>query len=135
MDGSTVYGNPESGSGNEQRVPDMLEINRFFGGDVRNKLNFGEVIAALPKSVREMITSGFEMKKFARIFEDQSMMQTVEAYFNCGMNVSLTSREIYMHRNTLIYRLKNIKKQTGLDLSDFHDAVTFELLHYLYVIK
>lgn len=130
---------PETVTGNStedmQRVPDMPELNRFFDGDGHEKLNFKEVVAALPKSVREMLSSGFEIKKLAKVFEDQSMMQTVKAYLDCGMNVSLASRVLYMHRNTLIYRLKNIRKNTGLDLSDFRDAVTFKLLHYLYIIK
>ncbi len=120
---------------NYQRVPNMLEINRFFDVGDGKKVNFSEVAAALPKSVREMLTSGFEMKKFAKIFEDQSMMQTVQAYLDCGMNISKTSRLLYMHRNTLMYRLNNIRKHTGLDLSNFRDAATFELLHYLYIIK
>lgn len=120
---------------NFQRVPDMLEINRFFDGEDGKTVNYREVVAALPKSVREMLTSGFEMKNFAKIFEDQSMMQTVEVYLGSGMNISETARRLYMHRNTLMYRLNNIRKNTGLDLSDFGDAVTFELLHYLYIIK
>ena len=120
---------------NFQRVPDMLELNRFFEAEEGKKVNYREVVAALPKSVREMLTSGFEMKNFAKIFEDQSMMQTVEAYLGCGMNISETARRLYMHRNTLMYRLNNIRKNTGLDLSNFADAVTFELLHYLYILK
>ncbi|MDE6667755.1 MAG: helix-turn-helix domain-containing protein [Clostridia bacterium] len=120
---------------NYQRVPDMLEINRFFEAEEGKKVNYREVVAALPKSVREMLTSGFEMKNFAKIFEDQSMMQTVETYLGCGMNISETARRLYMHRNTLMYRLGNIRKNTGLDLSNFADAVTFELLHYLYILK
>ena len=120
---------------NFQRVPDMLELNRFFEVETGNKVNYREVVAALPKSVREMLTSGFEMKNFAKIFEDQSMMQTVEAYLASGMNISETARRLYMHRNTLMYRLNSIRKHTGLDLSKFSDAVTFELLRYLYIIK
>lgn len=122
-------------SENHQRVPDMLEINRFFEVKAPNCINYREVVAALPKSVREMLTSGFEMKNFAKIFEDSGMMQTVEAYFNCGMNISGTARALYMHRNTLMYRLNSIRKHTGLDLSSFRDAVTFKLLNYLYIIK
>ena len=120
---------------NFKRVPDMLEINRFFDGETGKNVNYREVVAALPKSVREMLTSGFEMKNFAKIFEDQSMMQTVEVYLASGMNISETARRLYMHRNTLMYRLNNIRKNTGLDLSKFADAVTFELLRYLYIIK
>ncbi|MBD5584747.1 MAG: hypothetical protein HDQ88_06665 [Clostridia bacterium] len=120
---------------NLQRVPNMLEVNRFFDANDPSEINFEEVVASLPKSVREMLTSGFEMKKFAKIFEDEGMMETCETFLKCGMNVSETSRELYMHRNTLIYRLKNIKRQTGLDLSNFSQAVTFKLLHYLYILK
>ena len=120
---------------NFKRVPDMLEINRFFDGETGKNVNYREVVAALPKSVREMLTSGFEMKNFAKIFEDQSMMQTVEAYLASGMNISETARRLYMHRNTLMYRLNSIRKNTELDLSKFADAVTFELLRYLYIIK
>lgn len=128
-------GGEEKEAVNFQRVPDMLELNRFFEAETGNKVNYREVVAALPKSVREMLTSGFEMKNFAKIFEDQSMMQTVEAYLDAGMNISETARRLYMHRNTLMYRLNNIRKNTGLDLSNFSDAVTFKLLHYLYIIK
>ena len=120
---------------NFKRVPDMLEINRFFDGEAGKEVNYREVVAALPKSVREMLTSGFEMKKFAKIFEDQSMLQTVEVYLGSGMNISETARRLYMHRNTLMYRLNSIRKHTGLDLSNFADAVTFKLLHYLYILK
>ena len=49
---------------NFQRVPDMLEINRFFDGETGKKVNYREVVAALPKSVREMLTSGFEIHFF-----------------------------------------------------------------------
>ena len=63
---------PETVTGNStedmQRVPDMPELNRFFDGDGHEKLNFKEVVAALPKSVREMLSSGFEIKKLAKVF-------------------------------------------------------------------
>ena len=110
-----------------QRVPDMLELNRFFEGETCTKVNYREVAASLPKSVREKITSRFEMKNLAKIFEDQSMMQTVETYLDCGMNISETARRLYMHRNTLIYRLDQVEKRTGLDLRRFEDAMTSKI--------
>lgn len=118
-----------------QSPRNIREINRFFTGDGNGKINFKEIVAVLPKSVREMITSGFDMKTLAKIFEDESMMQTAKAYLEHGMNISETARNLYMHRNTLMYRLNNLRKLTGLDLSRFDDAVTFALLHGLYLIK
>lgn len=115
-----------------QRVPDILETSRFKDGDV---INFAEVLATLPKSVREKLSAGFEMKNFAKIFEDEEMMRTVNAYLKSGMNVSRTARNLYMHRNTLIYRLGVVRRMTGLDLRNFDMAITFKILHSLYLLK
>lgn len=110
----------------------MPEISRFKDGDI---INFEEVVTTLPKSVREKLTSGFDMKNFAKIFEDEEMMRTVEAYLKNGMNVSRTARSLYMHRNTLIYRLGVVRRMTGLDLRNFEMAITFKMLHHLYRLK
>ena len=75
------------------------------------------------------------MKKFAKIFEDDDMMRTVDAFLENGMNASETARALYMHRNTLSYRLKTVQKKTGLDLKNFDMAVTFKILHILYTMK
>lgn len=117
---------------NLQRAPNMPELSRFKVGEV---INFEEVISTLPKSVRERLTSGFDMKSFAKIFEDEEMMRTVGAYLKNGMNVSRTARSLYMHRNTLIYRLGVVRRMTGLDLRNFEMATTFKVLHYLYLLK
>ena len=62
------------------------------------------------------------------IFNDPDMLSTAEAFLNNDLNVSLTSRELYMHRNTLIYRIDKIERETGLDIKKFSDAVTFKLI-------
>ena len=98
-------------------------------------LDFEGILSLLTKSQREKLISGYDIKKFAKVFEDGLMMQTVEAFFENGMNISLTSRRLYMHRNTLIYKINAIKKLTGLDLRDFKMAVTFKILHTLYILK
>lgn len=89
----------------------------------------------LGKSRREELLSVYDLKKFAKIFEDESMMETADTFISCGMNVSAAARKLYMHRNTLMYRLKLIYKKTGLDLRDFDMAVTFRMLHILYCLK
>lgn len=114
------------------KAPDVFELSRFKDGE---RINFQEIVTILPKSVREKISSGYDIKKFAKIFEDEEMMLTVNTFLSSGMNVSETARKLYMHRNTLIYRLGVIDRQTGLDLHDFEMAVTFKLLHYLYILK
>lgn len=98
-------------------------------------VGFEEVLSQLPKSQREKLISGYDLRNLAKIFEDGGLMQTIEAFLNGGMNVSHTARILYMHRNTLIYKINAIKKLTGLDLRDFNMAVTFKILHTLYILK
>ena len=52
---------------------------------------------------------------------------TINKFFENNLNVSETSRKLFVHRNTLVYRLEKIKKLTGLDLREFDDAITFKV--------
>lgn len=94
-----------------------------------------ELISLLPKAQRERLISGYDLKNFAKIFEDGDIMDTADGFLKYGMNVSETSRKLYMHRNTLIYRLNKIQNVTGLDIRVFDMAVTFEILRILYNAK
>ncbi len=66
------------------------------------------------------------------VFEDEEMLSTAEAFLESSLNVSETSRNLYMHRNTLLYRLDKIEKATGLNIRQFSDAVSFRVLTVLY---
>ena len=66
------------------------------------------------------------------IFEDEEMVNTAEEFLQSSLNVSETSRNLYMHRNTLLYRLDKIEKATGLNIRQFPDAVSFRVLTVLY---
>ena len=105
------------------------------GEKVPKIVELAEITTLLTKSQKEKIFSGCDVKNLAKIFEDPSMMVTVKAFLSNGMNMAKTARALYMHRNTLLYRLNVIRRLTGLDLRDFQMAVTFEILHSLYVIK
>ena len=66
--------------------------------------------------------------KAREIFEDKEMVLTAEEFLENSLNISETSRELYLHRNTLTYRLDKIEKATGLDLRKFSDALTFRII-------
>ena len=66
------------------------------------------------------------------IFEDEEMLNTAETFLQTSLNVSETSRNLYMHRNTLLYRLDKIEKATGLNIRSFSDAVSFRVLTILH---
>lgn len=63
----------------------------------------------------------------ARLFSEE-MLFTIEMFFKKDLNLSDTARQLYIHRNTLVYRLDKVQRQIGLDLRKFEDAVTFKML-------
>jgi carbohydrate diacid regulator len=58
---------------------------------------------------------------------DEETLTTINKFFENNLNVSETSRQLYIHRNTLVYRLDKLQKQTNLDLRVFDDAITFKI--------
>ena len=66
------------------------------------------------------------------IFEDEEMLATAEEFLSASLNVSETARNLYVHRNTLLYRLDKIEKITGLNIRLFSDAVSFRVLTVLH---
>ena len=78
----------------------------------------------------------YNNKVVKKILTDEEIVNTVVLFFNNNLNISITSKEGYMHRNTLIYRLDKIKKLIGLDIKNFNEAVVFEnFLLFYNVIK
>ena len=70
--------------------------------------------------------------KMIKIFKDKDLTFSVDAFLENHLNISETSRNAFMHRNTLLYRINKIKKVTGLDVRDFEDAVVFKFLSDMY---
>ena len=58
---------------------------------------------------------------------DEESRSTIKMFFENNLNVSETSRQLFIHRNTLVYRIEKLQKTTGLDLRSFDDAVTFKI--------
>ena len=58
---------------------------------------------------------------------DEETLTTINKFFENNLNVSETSRQLFVHRNTLVYRIEKIQKSTGLDLRSFDDALTFKI--------
>jgi len=69
-------------------------------------------------------------RKYARLLSDE-MISTIECFFACSLNLSEAARRLYIHRNTLVYRLDKFQRATGLDLRQFDDAVTLRILMML----
>ncbi len=107
-----------------------LEVGRIFTSNksVANyeELGMGRLICQLPISLCEIFVQ--EVLKGEPITSiDKEMLVTIDKFFDNNLNVSETSRQLYIHRNTLVYRLDKLLKGTGLDLRNFDDAIIFKI--------
>ena len=96
------------------------------------KLGIGRLIYQLPIPLCRMFIKEIFDGKSPDEFDDETLT-TINKFFENSLNVSETSRQLYIHRNTLVYRLDKLQKSTGLDLRVFEDAITFKIA--LMVVK
>ncbi|MCR5835310.1 MAG: helix-turn-helix domain-containing protein [Lachnospiraceae bacterium] len=97
-----------------------------------NNLGIGRLIYQLPIPLCKMFIKEIFDGKSPDEFDEETL-STINKFFENSLNVSETSRQLYIHRNTLVYRLDKLQKSTGLDLRVFEDAITFKIA--LMVVK
>lgn len=107
-----------------------LEVGKVFDTDKTiisyDNLGIARLIYQLPTTLCEMFLR--EVFKRGSIESlDQETLFTIQRFFENNLNVSETSRKLFVHRNTLVYRLEKIKKLTGLDLREFDHAIVFKV--------
>ena len=107
-----------------------LEVGKVF--DIERpvmsyeNLGIGRLIYQLPTTLCDIFLQEV-FKKGSLESLDRETLMTVQSFFENNLNVSETSRKLFVHRNTLVYRLEKIRKLTGLDLREFDHAVTFKV--------
>ena len=107
-----------------------IEVGKVFDTEKSiinyENLGIGRIIYQLPTTLCEMFLSEV-FKKSPIESLDQETLYTINKFFENNLNVSETSRKLFVHRNTLVYRLEKIKKLTGLDLREFDHAIVFKV--------
>ena len=107
-----------------------IEVGKVFDTEKSiinyENLGIGRLIYQLPTALCEMFLQEV-FKKNPIDSLDQETLFTINKFFENNLNVSETARKLFVHRNTLVYRLEKIKKLTGLDLREFDDAITFKV--------
>ena len=113
-----------------------LDVSKIFFEErtviAYNELGIGRLIYQLPIPLCKMFIREIFKGKNPDDF-DQETLTTINKFFENSLNVSETSRQLFIHRNTLVYRLDKLQKSTGLDLRVFEDAITFKIA--LMVVK
>ena len=107
-----------------------LEVGKVFDTEKPlmsyESLGIGRLVYQLPTTLCEIFLQEV-FKRGSLESLDRETLMTVQSFFENNLNVSETSRKLFVHRNTLVYRLEKIRKLTGLDLREFDHAVTFKV--------
>jgi len=109
-----------------------LEVGRIFYVEKETisygRLGIGRLIYQLPISLCEMFIHEVFGDEIPDIFEEENLI-TIQKFFENNLNISETARQLYVHRNTLVYRLERLEKMMGLDIRKFEDAMTFQIAY------
>ena len=109
-----------------------------------NKYKVSESVINEKKLILEGIIDSVSEEKKEKIYHifnegfsklDNEMIRTIEVFFSCGLNLSDAAKELYIHRNTLIYRLDKIEKYTAYDIRNFNNAVLFKVVFFIWKEK
>lgn len=135
-----AYGNPvkeiKDVSRSYKEAKLALDVGKIFFSDKDivpySELGIGRLIYQLPIPLCQMFIEEIFQGKNPEDFDEETLT-TINKFFENSLNVSETSRQLFIHRNTLVYRLDKLQKTTGLDLRVFEDAITFKIA--LMVVK
>lgn len=132
----TIVGDIKEVSRSYKEAKMALDVGRIFFEEkdivAYNTLGIGRLIYQLPIPLCKMFIKEIFDGKSPDEFDEETLT-TINKFFENSLNVSETSRQLYIHRNTLVYRLDKLQKSTGLDLRVFEDAITFKIA--LMVVK
>ena len=126
----TVSGHLRELADSYKEAQTAIDVGKVFDTEKSiinyENLGIGRLIYQLPTTLCEIFLSEV-FKKSAIDSLDQETLFTINKFFENNLNVSETSRKLFVHRNTLVYRLEKIKKLTGLDLRQFDHAIVFKV--------
>ena len=132
----TIVGEIKEVSRSYKEARMALDVGKIFFDErdiiAYSSLGIGRLIYQLPIPLCKMFIREIFDGKSTDDFDEETLT-TINKFFENSLNVSETSRQLYIHRNTLVYRLDKLQKSTGLDLRVFEDAITFKIA--LMVVK
>ncbi|MCF0146280.1 MAG: helix-turn-helix domain-containing protein [Eubacterium sp.] len=120
-----------------------MEVGETF---FRNKdvygyddLGLGRLLYAVPEEhcedyLAEVLKDEAFLQKTSSVFQED-MLHTVNCFLDNNLNIAETARQLYVHRNTLLYRIDQIQRETGLDIRQFHDAMKYKLISMILLKK
>ena len=90
------------------------------------------LLVCLDPDQQAMICEKFLNPEIVAVLQDKDLMDCINAFFKNNLNISETSRNAFLHRNTLLYRIEKVHRETKLNIRNFDDAMAFKLLTIIY---
>ncbi len=113
-----------------QEAKMAIEVGKVFYVEKEtiaySKLGIGRLIYQIPMQLCEMFIHEIFGTEIPDVFSEENMV-TIQKFFENNLNISETARQLFVHRNTLVYRLERLEKAIGLDIRRFEDAMTFKI--------
>ena len=126
----TVVGELKDVSKSYKEAKMALDVGKIFYIEKNvigyEKLAIGRLIYQLPVSLCRMFMNEIFGDNLPDKLDEETQI-TIHKFFENSLNVSETARQLYIHRNTLVYRIEKLEKETGLDIRNFDDALTFKI--------
>ena len=113
-----------------QEAKMAIEVGKIFYVEKETlsygRLGIGRLIYQIPMSLCEMFIREVFGNEIPDVFSEENMI-TIQKFFENNLNISETARQLFVHRNTLLYRLERLEKIIGLDIRKFEDAMTIKI--------
>lgn len=113
-----------------QEAKMAIEVGKIFYAEKEtlsySRLGIGRLIYQIPMSLCEMFIREVFGDEIPDVFSEENLI-TIQKFFENNLNISETARQLFVHRNTLLYRLERLEKVIGLDIRKFEDAMTFKI--------
>lgn len=126
----TIVGELKEVSKSYKEAKMALDVGKIFYAEKKvtayNTLGIGRLIYQLPVNLCRIFIDEIFGSNIPDELDDETLT-TINKFFENNLNVSETSRQLFVHRNTLVYRLEKLEKSTGLDIRTFEDALTFKI--------
>ena len=115
---------------NFQKIDLAIKYNLSEDIYEEKSIIFETIVDSIHGTVKEKMLNNFS-QGFSKL--NGEMIKTIDVFLKSGLNITEASKELYIHRNTLIYRLDKIQKYTGYDLRSFNDAMIFKIAFLIYI--
>ena len=123
-------------SGKQNNLNQNVKEERCSKASSQHVSTFNAFCASVGKCLnpdeQASLSEKFLSPEIISVMKDKELIECINAFFKNNLNISETSRNAFLHRNTLLYRIEKINKITGLNIRNFEEAMTFKLLTIVY---